>query len=113
MTRENQMREKNTSRPPTKLLDINKKSDVSRCAVQCAQTAQANGQQSHRGGLAPFPPRCGAAVPRVKPQVKEEKKDFFADSVLYVQRLVEKYGNKAEQEKKKHSWTFRKTVAQR
>lgn len=64
-------------------------------------------------GLAPFPPRCGAAVPRVKPQVKEEKKDFFADSVLYVQRLMEKYGNKAEQEKKKNSWTFRKTVAQR
>lgn len=162
------MREKN------KLLDINKKSDVSRCAikggaVQCAQTkrAQTNGQRSHRGScccrkktggptaktvkeihpprppsklpdiklptrpkinwpvapdcyipnsvvksLAPFPPRCGA-VPRVKPQVKEEKKDVFAESVMYVQRLIEKYGNIAEQEKKKHSWTFRKSVAQR
>lgn len=50
------VRERNTSRPPIKLPDINKKSDISMRAsavkmAQCGQTkrTQTNGQRPHRG----------------------------------------------------------------
>lgn len=94
------VKETHPPRPPTKLPDIKL---PTRPKINWPIAPDGFIPNSIVRSLAPFPPRSGAV-----PRVKEEKEDGLAQSAIYVERLIQKYENTAEEEKK-----LRKNVPQR